>query len=171
MRQLLEGHLDRARYARLLQGHHRLHRAWERQHAAWLAAEVATAGWAYLNRSERLAADLAALGLSPEDEPSPPSSRSSSQVVGGPSGSWGALYVIEGAALGGQVMLKRLQAQFPDHPHHFFGVGLEQAHAPWRQFQAMLDIRLPSSSSLQAAIAEARGMFLRVQRMLEAVSR
>lgn len=169
MRQLLGGDLDADSYARLLLGQYRVHRAWERRHAAWLADEVSAAGWTYLNRSERLVRDLAELGLRPEDEPMPDPAAAASRTITDPSASWGALYVIEGAALGGQVLLRKLQLQWPDHPHRFFSVGLEQAHGSWRRFQSMLDTRLSSPPQLEAAAAEARGMFLRVLRMLETV--
>ena len=168
MQALLHGRLDAATYARLLLGQYALHRAWEVERAAWLRG-VADAGWHYASRSERLARDLADWGLSPEDEPSPLPAAPISQVIGSPSASWGELYVIEGSALGGQILARLLEQRFPGHAHHFFRIGQEAGRGTWRTFQSMLDTQLAAPSQQQTAIAAARAMFHRTQRMLEAV--
>lgn len=168
MQALLHGRLDAATYARLLLGQYALHRAWEVERAAWLRG-VADAGWHYASRSERLARDLADWGLFPEDEPSPLPAAPISQVIGSPSASWGELYVIEGSALGGQILARLLEQRFPGHAHHFFRIGQEAGRGTWRTFQSMLDTQLATPMQQQTAIAAARAMFHRTQRMLEAV--
>ena len=169
MQALLNGQLDDAAYGRLLLGQYALHRAWETERAAWLHGELADAGWYYASRSEALARDLADWGLSREDEPLPLACASHSQVVGGSSASWGELYVIEGSALGGQILLRLLEKRFPGHAHHFFRLGQEAGRGTWRTFQSMLDSQLSHPKQQQAAIAAAKTMFERAQRMLEAV--
>lgn len=170
MRQLLDGTLDRRSYAALLRGQHALHAAWEAAHADWLASVARE--WSYLPRAPRLAADLAALGDGAAEDESPRAPTTSlSRIARGGFASWGALYVIEGAALGGQVLLRRLVARWPDLPHHFFRVGEARPRAAWRQLQTMLDRHLTTIDQQQRAIDGARAMFADVQRMLEAVAR
>lgn len=169
MQALLHGRLGEAGYTRLLLGQYALHRAWEAERATWLYGELARAGWRYASRSERLARDLADWGLSPENEPSPLAEAPISQVIGNPSASWGELYVIEGSALGGQILARLLEQRFPGHAHHFFRLGQDAGRGTWRTFQSMLDSQLPNPMQQQAAIAAARNMFGRAQRMLEAV--
>ncbi|MFK2903769.1 biliverdin-producing heme oxygenase [Dyella ginsengisoli] len=169
MQALLHGRLDAATYTRLLLGQYTMYRAWEAERAAWLHGELAAAGWRYASRSERLARDLADWGRSPEDEPSPLPAAPISQVIGNPSASWGELYVIEGSALGGQILARLLEQRFPGHAHHFFRIGQEAGRGTWRTFQSMLDSQLSNPMQQQAAIAAARNMFGRAQRMLEAV--
>lgn len=146
-----------------------MHRAWETERAAWLRGELAAAGWHYASRSEPLARDLADWGLSPEDEPLPLPTAPISQVIGNPSASWGELYVIEGAALGGQILARLLEQRLPGHSHHFFRIGQVAGRGTWRTFQSMLDTQLATPMQQQTAIVAARNMFGRAQRMLEAV--
>jgi heme oxygenase (biliverdin-IX-beta and delta-forming) len=169
MRALLEGRLEAAGYQRLLQGQYALHAAWEARHADWIATGLRAAGWHYASRRERLAADLAEWQLRPETEPTAPEAATGSQAVGSASASWGELYVIEGSALGGQVLVALLEKRFPDHAHHFFRIGKDAARGSWRTFQSMLDRHLPDPAHQQVAIEAAKTMFHRAQRMLEAV--
>lgn len=168
MRALLDGALDAGGYRRLLQGQLALHRAWETRHGAWLDGPLATAGWRYQRRTARLECDLA--GWDPAaPEPAGQADEAPSPVLGTHAASWGELYVIEGSALGGRLLARTLERLFPDHPHHFFRLGQEPANGPWRTFQSMLDRHLPDTASQAIAIAAARTMFHRAQRMLEAV--
>lgn len=169
MRALLDGRIEASVYQRLLQGQYALHAAWETRHAEWLANGLKAAGWRYVSRSERLANDLAEWRLRPETEQNIPEQSAGSQAVGGASASWGELYVIEGSALGGQVLAALLEKRFPDLSHHFFRIGKDAARGSWKTFQSMLDRHLSDPSSQQAAIEAAKAMFHRAQRMLEAV--
>ena len=79
------------------------------------------------------------------------------------------LVVNQGSALGGQILLRLLEKRFPGHAHHFFRLGQEAGRGTWRTFQSMLDHQLSQLDQQQTAIAAARAMFGRAQRMLEAV--
>ena len=79
--------------------------------------------------------------------------------------SWGELYVIEGSALGGLVIVRRLRELYPDLPHHYYAVG-ENAPASWRRFQSLLDHALPDEASQAAAVHAAQRMFARFQQTL-----
>jgi heme oxygenase len=78
---------------------------------------------------------------------------------------WGELYVIEGSALGGRVIARRLRELYPQLSHTFYAVG-ENAPSNWRRFQSLLDHALPDSASQQAAVEAARRMFAQFQQTL-----
>jgi heme oxygenase len=79
---------------------------------------------------------------------------------------WGELYVVEGSALGGRVIVKRLRQRFPGLPHHFYAIG-EHAEAPWRRFQSVLDRVLAGPDALAAAVDGALRMFARFEQTLQ----
>src|SRR5262245_27772392 len=66
---LLAGEIDRARYGAHLAVLSELFGDWERQCAAFLANDVAAAGWHYASRLAGLAADLDELGVVAEARP------------------------------------------------------------------------------------------------------
>ncbi|HET6432218.1 biliverdin-producing heme oxygenase [Dyella sp.] len=169
MQSLLHGTLDDTAYVRLLIAQHAVHRSWEAQHAAWLAGPVAAAGWRYSSRTEALEQDLCELGAGDKAEPIDASEPMHSPMIRDPSASWGELYVIEGSALGGQLLARTLGKRFPGHAHHFFRIGQHAGRGSWRAFQMMLDQHLPDATSRHTATLAARAMFHRFQRMLEAV--
>lgn len=169
MQALMHGRLDDAAYGRLLNAQHAFHRDWEARNAAWLEGPLATAGWCYQRRCDALERDLQALGLRAEPERTSPEDAADSSTIRDPSASWGALYVIEGSALGGQLLARMLHQRFPGHAHHFFRIGLQPGRGSWRAFQMMLDQHLPTTSTQITAALAARAMFHRAQRMLEAV--
>jgi len=86
--------------------------------------------------------------------------------VGDEAAYWGELYVVEGSALGGRVIVRRLRELYPELPHHFYAVG-ENAPAGWRRFQSLLDRALPDEASQEAATLGAQRMFARFQQMLK----
>lgn len=79
---------------------------------------------------------------------------------------WGELYVVEGSALGGRLIARRLRELYPDREHRFYAVG-EDAPSAWRRFQHLLDTHLPDDASCRAAVDGARGMFARFRRTLK----
>jgi heme oxygenase len=100
---------------------------------AWLAAR---------SRRPFLRQDLAALGIAPADAPA--------RVPALPdaAAAWGSVYVMEGSALGGQVVTRSL-AEAGLHPHrgaaYFHGWGGETP-AMWRDFRATLERQLTGAS-------------------------
>lgn len=169
MQALLQGTIGEAGYARLLLAQHAFYRSWEAQLAPWLDGPLAAGGWQYQRRCEALERDLQALGPVAKPEQTTGSEAPYSLTIRDPSASWGELYVIEGSALGGQLLARLLDKRFPGHAHHFFRLGLEPGRGSWRAFQMMLDQHLASFSSQHTATDAARAMFHRFQRMLEAV--
>lgn len=186
MRRLMEGMLSEAGYATLLRAQLGLFEAWEAERGAWLRGAAARAGWAYVSRAGLLRQDL---GMG-RGEMGRDDDLAIAHIVGSYSGedsqagrppvgahdvgdpthdtptAWGELYVVEGSALGGRLIARRLRELYPDREHRFYAVG-EDAPSAWRRFQHLLDTHLPDDASCRAAVDGARGMFARFRRTLK----
>lgn len=166
MRALLDARLDAAGYIGLLLGYHALYGEWESRQAHWLSGDLLAAGWRYRSRLPAIESDLRALG----GQPSAVTGADPATVFDGPSTpAWGWLYVVEGSALGGQVIARRLAAGFPGHAHQFFNQGHGNGQPTWREFQIVMDGQLGSAGARRAIALEARVAFGRFQQMLEGV--
>ncbi|HVI55368.1 MAG TPA: biliverdin-producing heme oxygenase [Luteibacter sp.] len=186
MRLLLAGELDDRGYAGLLRAQLGLFDAWEAGRRDWLAGLTE---WRYVSRAALIEADLsAAAPIADESAPTQDMRRRSvgadfvgdestptqdphrrsvgADFVGDEAAYWGELYVVEGSALGGRVIVRRLRELYPELPHHFYAVG-ENAPAGWRRFQSLLDRALPDEASQEAATLGAQRMFARFQQMLK----
>lgn len=125
------------------------------QAGAFLAVETALDGagavdfvpdWKARRRSGALLGDLAALGVTPPAQPTPPDFPTEAAVLGG-------LYVLEGSRLGGAMLVRTV----PDGlPRSFLSPGNPAA---WRAFVALLDARLSSDIQVQEAAASAGAVF------------
>ncbi|MET0937136.1 MAG: biliverdin-producing heme oxygenase [Luteibacter sp.] len=172
MRRLLAGELDAEGYAALLEAQWQLFGAWERSRGDWLSG---LAGWGYVSRARSLEADLAVArpiadivgdalhggdGVARADTPATLAPHPNDAAH------WGELYVVEGSALGGRVIVRRLRELYPHLPHHFYAVG-EDAPSRWRRFQGLLDAALAGDDARATAVDAARAMFARFQRTLQ----
>ncbi len=75
---------------------------------------------------------------------------------------WGAFYVVEGAALGGQLIHRRLQAHFPELPPKVLGFWHphgDEIGERWRLFRRMADQELADEEDRRLAIASANSVF------------
>lgn len=151
-------------YARVLQVFDAFLHAWEPAVAA--ALPPSRRAWLQA-RSRRafLQQDLTALGIGPaalsiDIAPLPDAAAA-----------WGSLYVIEGSALGGQVITRSL-AQAGLHPHdgaaYFHGWG-DATAAMWREFRALLDAELATPRALDQACTAACATFDTLTHFLEPV--
>ena len=110
--------------------------------------------WPQRRRSNALRADLLELGCAPV---APPASRTTVSV----GWCWGALYVLEGSRLGGQLLARRLQAAQPGAPMNYLGhatvAGL------WPAFLQQLETQAQDCDEreLQRGVQEAFSLFLR----------
>ena len=169
MRLLLGGELDETGYSALLQAQLSLFRAWENERHDWLADLT---DWRYVSRAALIEADLCRSRFIGDrrdnDTNSVVARRIADESAPTEQGAacWGELYVIEGSALGGRVIVRRLRELYPDLPHHFYAVG-ENAPASWRRFQSLLDHALPDEASQAAAAHAAQRMFARFQQTLK----
>lgn len=169
MRSLVAGELDDLGYERLLAAQWTLLSRWEAERSAWLDTLRVLHGWPYASRAAALRRDLMATGIQRDHLPelrqtAVPSLRMPADDA--LPAALGELYVIEGSALGGRVIVKGLRERLPHLPHHFYAIG-EGTAAPWRRFQSLLDDVLTSPASLAAAIDAARHMFARFQQTLQ----
>lgn len=176
MSALFEAQLSGTVYIRLLQGYHALYSEWEAQHARWLTGDLRTSGWVYRSRLPAIESDLHALGAQTPGKPRddamrlpPAQAEPNAGELGLSIPSWGSLYVVEGSALGGQVIARKLAAEFPGHAHLFFNMGHGAGQPTWRDFQTLLDGQLGSAAARRAIALQARAAFGLFQRMLEKV--
>ncbi|MGV3570290.1 MAG: biliverdin-producing heme oxygenase [Ramlibacter sp.] len=145
---------DPAHYARVLQVLDAFLGPWEAAAAAALPATFR--GW-FRQRSRHrfLQADLLALGLPSLAGPT------SVPALSGPAAAWGSLYVMEGSALGGQVITRALAAQGMDAANggaYFRGWG-PATGAMWREFRGLLAEQLPGPQDIAAACSGAQATF------------
>lgn len=153
---------DRQRYRRVLQVFDLFLAGWEQAVAAalpesWGAWLQARSRRAFLRR------DLHALAVPPLAR------RFEFPPLAGPDAAWGSLYVMEGSALGGQVITRALAASGlgPDTgAAYFHGFGAETG-AMWREFRALLDRELDAPERVERACAAARDTFDQLTALLE----
>jgi heme oxygenase len=153
---------DRAHYVRVLQAFDGFLAAWEasvtsalpRRWAAWLQAR---------SRRPFLLQDLQWLGAGPRGQDIELPSLAT------PAAAWGSIYVMEGSALGGQVITRVLAGE-GIHPHngaaYFHGWG-EATGAHWREVRELLERELAEPRALAQACDAARGTFDTLSALLE----
>lgn len=150
----LDAPMPLARYATVLQGFHRFLSAWEPELRDALPARLH--GW--LADRERIGfveKDLAFLGAqaAPAHTPVPPCLPERSVAA-----AFGSLYVIEGSALGGQVITPRLKRDLGLEPgrgaSYFYGYG-ERTGAMWREFRQRAAAEIGDSPASQRVACRA----------------
>lgn len=145
---------DARHYGRVLQGLAGFLPAWEAGVAAALPGGWQT--WLRL-RSRRpfLQQDLRALGLPAGAPPAalPPLTTAAA--------AWGAVYVVEGAALGGQVITRTLAAAGlgPERGAAYFHGWGAATGAMWQEVRSLLDQQLADADSLAQACGAACATF------------
>jgi len=145
---------ERGRYGRILQAFHAFLAPWEQSVAHALPTH--RHGWLH-ERSRRhfLQEDMAALALQPlADAPAVPD-------LHGNAAAWGSLYVMEGSALGGQLITRTLAGSglAPGGGLSFFHGWGEETPAMWREFRAELRTELAAPDCVEAACAAACATF------------
>ena len=142
---------DRGHYGRVLLAFDSFLAPWEQSVASALPARWQ--GWLH-QRSRRpfLRKDLAALSLSPR-----PAAPLAMPRLAGNSAAWGSLYVMEGSALGGQVITRALAPAglLPDQgASYFHGWGADTT-AMWQDFLLQLQAEVATSAAVESACAAA----------------
>jgi heme oxygenase len=156
---------DGAHYARVLQVFEAFLAAWEPSVAA--ALPPAHSDWLQA-RSRRpfLLRDLQVLGVPALQQTVPLA------PLAGAASAWGSIYVMEGSALGGQVITRSL-AEAGLHPHsgaaYFHGWG-EATAAMWREFRELLETELAQPVAADQACQAARRTFDTLSALLESTS-
>lgn len=149
----LGGAFSRAHYGHVLQGFATFLAGWEELVATALPQRLR--GWAGEQRSGRVADDLDVLGLTS------PAAAAQLPAIHGMAEALGSLYVLEGSALGGQVISRHLRDQLGIEPHsggaYFHGEGAATG-TRWRDFRAIVEAELAGDERAlsQAVHAAAR---------------
>ena len=146
---------ERPRYGRVLQAFDAFLGPWEQSVA--LALPARWHRWLH-ERSRRgfLQDDLAQLALRPLPAPAPEVPRLASTAA-----AWGSLYVIEGSALGGQVItraLARAGVRPGNGAAYFHGWG-EDTHGLWQEFTGLLHEQVAGPPAVATACAAACATF------------
>ncbi len=138
---LLAPDLGRARYVDVLRGLHALYVPLCVELDRWLAGH-AELDWPARRAAKlgALADDLRALGTPPDTRPAPV------PPLPDEAHAWGALYVLEGATLGGQLLRRHLAGQLdlgtePGRGLAFFSSYGDQVGPRWKAFGAALEGR------------------------------
>lgn len=153
---------ERGHYVRVLQVLDAFLGSWEDAVAAALPARWRA--WLH-GRSRRawLQQDLRVLGAAPLGGPV------AVPELATPAAAWGSLYVMEGSALGGQVITREL-ARVGLHPAagaaYFHGFG-PATGAMWREFRALLETELAPAERIPPACEAARQTFDQLSLLLE----
>lgn len=136
----LEAPMSVERYGRIVRGFHEFLQLWE-QRVRHALPEALRPWFDERRRSPFAARDLDALAV-PEDAALRASARASQHriLLDSPAAAIGSLYVIEGSALGGQVLTPKLRAAHGLTPEHgvayFHGFGARTG-AMWREFREL----------------------------------
>ena len=149
---LSSGSIDRQRYAQYLRRMQVFHQALD--DALWCHLPPGYPH-ASLNQRAALDRDLAALNTSPGQMPAA-LARAAHALVGSHAAAWGVLYVLEGARLGSQVLLKRNADNLPVLQAHAFIRGeAEGTGRSWLAFCAALELGVaPADVGTLLAAAE-----------------
>ena len=153
---------DRRHYAEVLRVLDAFLAAWE---PAVMAALPARWHEWLQARSRRpfLRADLRALGVAaaPHGAAAP--------TLDGTGAAWGSLYVMEGSALGGQVITRRLAEAglHPDHGSAYFHGWGDATGAMWREFRTLLEAQLAAPGAVAEACDAACRTFDTLSNLLE----
>lgn len=163
LKDLMAPNLSLSRYVEILRAFWDIHRAVEE----FLAGDRGGSAGRYfasrsMRRSRDLEEDLRELGESPLAE-TPRDDLGT--VVGSEAGAWGLLYVVEGSALGGQMIAKHLRTQFGGRGLRFFEGAGAATGIHWREFVNALDNPLTHADP-DATIEAARRSFLWMGRRL-----
>lgn len=122
----------------------------------------------YTSRRKRawLSQDLSWFGISPPANRSPPIP----PLINDEHGVFGVLYTIEGSALGGRLIARRLATHFALSPEHgarfFFGYG-ENVDTYWNEIVDLLNAKLIQPDALSSAIRAANKTFQLIETCLD----
>ncbi|MES2784137.1 MAG: biliverdin-producing heme oxygenase [Pseudomonadota bacterium] len=142
----LEGDFTLAHYGAVLQGFAAFLDAWEPAVARQLPSHLVP-WFAARTRGQMVRRDLVALQL-------PHPSRANPEIdLASPAALFGSLYVLEGSALGGQVISRRLlqlHGLTADRGAAYFNGHGSDTGRMWRQFRNLLDAELVDSQANRA---------------------
>ena len=154
---VLERCRSTASYAALLTGFRSVYRPLEQA----LDAAAVTAGvvpdWPLRHKTGWLDEDLEALGHLPGPDAQVPPVTTAEDVAG-------VLYVMEGATVGGALVVRELERTPAPPPHRFFASYGPRRGAMWHAFRGRVDALEQSGADRAAVVAAARSTFATLER-------
>jgi heme oxygenase (biliverdin-IX-beta and delta-forming) len=166
---LLDPNLSRERYRRVLEAFYGFYLPVETA-LIRLAKSTPPLGFTLLSRHRLLGRDLVALGATPNDVDALPRC-TLLPPLSSPAHLAGCLYVLEGAALGGQIIARALvrhAGMGKETGASFFAGDTVDIGARWRQVLAWLNDVVCLEDSREQTIAAAYATFTTLSRWLEA---
>ncbi len=127
---LLKPEITQAQYKDILTLFYRFHKTFE-EHLRLIPSNHATEF--YLKDRTKLEGLIKDLGNQNQDPIGIPQLKNEAEL-------WGALYVIEGSSLGGQMIVKHFSKKFPEMPHHFFAGYGKNTGPMWQGFLKELSL-------------------------------
>jgi len=153
-----------ASYGTLLAGFRSVYRPLEQALSDCPATAQVVPDWSSRHKSGWLDEDLAALGRGPEPAASVPVPATAEDVVG-------TLYVMEGATLGGALIVRELEHAPSPLPHRFFASYGSARGAMWRTFRGHVDALERRGADPAAVVAAATATFAALERECMQLSR
>ena len=150
MMRLLSPQLSIDQYLACLRGLQQAHVPLEQAVEAYLASHSQPFDFAPRRKAALIGRDIAF--YSPNEDPSP-RSYPASPPINDPASLVGALYVIEGATLGGRMIAARLAKSIHARPAagaDFFNVYGDQVDLRWRELWAFLNVCLTEAEAAKA---------------------
>lgn len=163
LRPLITPTLDQTQYGRALAALHALYAVLEPRVSGVLTPGVPT--YRYFPRLDALNGDLKTMGLLPRPDGGGLSLLPTVTL----DQRLGALYVLEGSALGGQMIHERIRRVKPDFPLRFFGGTGMDSLAHWADLQQFLET-IGEQVVLEDACQSAHDTFMALLRHLDACS-
>lgn len=152
-RKIMDLSLSRTAFERLLSFQYSLHQALEPQMTPYLDAHFPQL--AYGETRQKLAALAKDMQVLKVAQAPPQVSDEDADYIHTPAEALGAAYVLEGATLGGQVILRHLK-QIPeiaqDEPFHYYGLYGDQVGPRWKTFQSVANASLTEEDDRAAAV-------------------
>lgn len=150
---MMDPELTPAKYLQTLQRFYSIYGPLENEVAAATTRSLYADEAASRQKVQWLIDDLLALGMTLDEIARIPPA--DAPAFASPAQAIGAMYVMEGATLGGQHITKRLQRDLPDLPRRFFSAYGDDTGRMWNTFREKMQA-LPSADHpgiLQGAVA------------------
>ncbi|TNE49170.1 MAG: biliverdin-producing heme oxygenase [Deltaproteobacteria bacterium] len=163
----LKHQLPLSHYVRLLTFYHSIWEKLEKQLSGSYASMVKDVWSLDMAKTPLLQHDLSffrAQSNLPTDEVAIEWSSGHKHLESEPAALLGALYVLEGSTLGGQILRKHLQHMYglqDDGLRYYTGYG-KQTGSRWKAFKSRMDQALASSETIDVAVEAARHTFTRI---------
>ena len=165
MQQLMSNYISTDTYAQILLGFLSFHRAWE-EHLHHACSDLHLPLIVLGTRSQHIMEDLSAL---PKAVTRHPQAFSFSKDFNTKNAKLGALYVVEGSALGGSFIAHHLSKRSEILPHRFFKGENDRISLRWREVVIYVNSSLNSSEDIEQACEGANMTFIKLRELFSTI--